>query len=255
MRRAFAVAFGLGMMVLAPAWADDAKKDDVKKPAAKPGDAKSDDAKPAARPAAPRKGDASDQAPVKIKLHPAGEITGKIVDIGASRDSLTIEVTRKIPVANGGAGQNMVNLQLQMQQAARDPNPTNRIQRMADIRRQMLIQQVQGVGLKDDTQKVEIRLVDDFKVRLAQPPVDYDEKGNPKRYTAKELRELKGPGNLPGYPGEFESLRTDQVVRVYLARAKAGKAVNPKEKNLDKDFAGDNKPMAIMVYVVQDAKK
>ena len=32
--------------------------------------------------------------------------------------------------------------------------------------------------------------------------------------SAKELKELKGDSKLPGYPGEFTDLHTDQIVKV-----------------------------------------
>jgi hypothetical protein len=62
-----------------------------------------------------------------------------------------------------------------------------------------------------------------MKVRTLSPPVDYDDKGNVKKYTAKELKKLRGKGNLPGYPADFDSLREGQAVKVYLAKPKAAK--------------------------------
>jgi hypothetical protein len=35
-------------------------------------------------------------------------------------------------------------------------------------------------------------------VRSLQPPVAFDDKGNVKKYTAQELKEMRGDGKLPG---------------------------------------------------------
>ncbi len=54
--------------------------------------------------------------------------------------------------------------------------------------------------------EVEYRLADDCKVRLASLPIEFDLKGRPKVYSAKELKALKGSGKLPGYAGGFGSI-------------------------------------------------
>ena len=60
-----------------------------------------------------------------------------------------------------------------------------------------------GSGWKGGSSKTipigDLPVADDVKVRLPSPPPATDEKGNPKRYTAKELKALKGPGNEWGY--------------------------------------------------------
>src|SRR5262249_19749027 len=55
----------------------------------------------------------------------------------------------------------------------------------------------------------------DMVVRLLNPPVQYDDKGFPKKYTAAELKELKGDNpKLPGYQGDTSDLKTGIQVRV-----------------------------------------
>ena len=64
-------------------------------------------------------------------------------------------------------------------------------------------------------------LTDDVKIRIMVPPPQYDEKGRPKRYTTKELNELKGEDKKsPGFPGSVEDLQANAVVRVDLVRTK-----------------------------------
>jgi len=81
-----------------------------------------------------------------------------------------------------------------------------------------------------------IRLGDGAKIRVAYPPPAFDEKGNPKKYTAAELKELKGTGEdakLPGYVGEFGNLQSDQIVTITLTHKK-GMPLRPKpDDNLD----------------------
>jgi hypothetical protein len=69
--------------------------------------------------------------------------------------------------------------------------------------------------------------IDDVKVRTKNPPVAYDDKGNKKKYTAKELKELKGDSKLPGYSAEFNDLKQNQVVEVSLVRKKSDKGKQP----------------------------
>jgi hypothetical protein len=107
---------------------------------------------------------------------------------------------------------------------------------------------------------VEVRPSDDVKVRILQPPADFDEKGRPKRYTAKELKELKGTDpKLPGYTADFESLKADQIVKLYLATRKEAKgASRPKTRKKGKEedaSEADNKPEVTMVVIIAEPKK
>jgi hypothetical protein len=76
---------------------------------------------------------------------------------------------------------------------------------------------------KFESKDVDVKavLTDDVKIRLMVPPVQYDEKGRPKRYTNKELTDLKGEDKKsPGFPGSVEDLQANAVVRVDLVRTK-----------------------------------
>ena len=93
-----------------------------------------------------------------------------------------------------------------------------------------------------------------MKVRLAQPPEAFDDKGNIKKYTAKELKELKGPDNLPGYTGTLDDVKTNQLVLVSLAASRARAARSPREKDGDKMLDKDT-PLVIRMIVVLGDKK
>jgi hypothetical protein len=103
---------------------------------------------------------------------------------------------------------------------------------------------------------VELQTSDDLKVRLPQPPIEFDAKGNPKKYSVKELKELRGPGNLPGFPGDFDSLKPEQYVKVVLKKVKdPPKVYGKKEKDADKEFPIENKPVVTMVIVLLEPRK
>jgi hypothetical protein len=122
-----------------------------------------------------------------------------------------------------------------------------------------------GLRLAQRTFDVDLQPTDDMKVRMLQPPPDFDEKGRPKRYTAKELKELKGPDpKLPGYSADFDSLKPDQIVKVFLARKKPAKSAprpqpprkKGKEDNADAaDAKVDNRPEVTMVLILIEPRK
>jgi hypothetical protein len=85
-------------------------------------------------------------------------------------------------------------------------------------------------------QDVKVMTIDDVKIRTKNPPVAYDDKGNKKKYTAKELKELKGDSKLPGYSAEFNDLKQNQVVEVSLVRKKSDK--------------GSKQPLAGVILIV-----
>ena len=94
-----------------------------------------------------------------------------------------------------------------------------------------------SLHLQVGRQDVKVMTTDDVKVRTKNPPVQYDDKGNKKKYTAKELKELKGNDpKLPGYTAEFNDLKQNQVVEVSLVRKKGDK--------------GPKQPLANVILIV-----
>jgi hypothetical protein len=110
-----------------------------------------------------------------------------------------------------------------------------------------------GVTAKETTKDVEIAQAEDIKVRTINPPPVYDEKGKPRRHTPKELKELKGEGNLPGYTADLNALKANQTVIVYYSPPKK-KASGKKGEDLDKDALEDSKPRARMVVILAEPK-
>jgi hypothetical protein len=79
------------------------------------------------------------------------------------------------------------------------------------------------------TKPYDIRAHDEAKVRAMTPPVEFDDLGFEKKWTKKELEERKDKTGLPGFPVEFDQLKSGQYVAIYMAKAP------PKDKDKDKD--------------------
>jgi hypothetical protein len=214
MRRILVLASLLALAVVVPLRADD------KKPA--PGKLPAD------------KKEAAD------KMIAAGEITGKLLNVEPNKKSFTVQVPVKVAVPNPGAMQQMVNLQMQM---SLPMPPAQRMQLLM----QMQQQQANLVQIKEELQSVDVDSAEDVKVRVPNPPVEFDEKGKPKAYTKAQLKEMNGDPKLPGYQADFDSLHPDQIVTVTLVKKK--ETPKPK-KGADNDpLEGENKPVASMIII------
>ena len=208
----------------APAFAaDDPKKDPP------PPDAKKDaDAPPA-------------EKPIKV-----GVVSGKLVEVNETAKSVKLEVMIEVQKPNLG--------EMQAVQNCRDPAANRRPRRrdynaVASLQQQILQHKLNSITIEKKTQNMDYTSTDDVKVRLSDPPVAYDDKGNIKKRTAKELTELKGnpkdpDSKLAGYPGAFTDLRTGSYVKVTLVKKKEVPHTGPKPKDADPVVKDDNLPEA-----------
>lgn len=105
---------------------------------------------------------------------------------------------------------------------------------------------------------VELLLKDDVKIRRLNPKEDFDDKGRPKKYTIKELKELKGDDlKTPGYPADFTDLISQSIVNVTLmqkpikpARAGATGLVGVAGKKEDPDIARELRPKISSIVIM-----
>ena len=78
------------------------------------------------------------------------------------------------------------------------------------------------------------------KVRTADPPANFDEKGNVKKYTKAELLKLKGDDpkekKLTGYKADFSEIKMGDYVQVTISMLKGG-PTKPAKKDADKKNA------------------
>jgi hypothetical protein len=190
----------------------------------------------------------------KKKLVAAGKVAGKLTQVEGSQKYLTVQVTTKLAAPNASAQQQMLNLQRQIAEAQLDRNPANRARRLADLQVQMARQQANMVQYKDHHYNVELQAADNMKVRTLSLPVEYDDKGKPRKYTAKELSDLKGSDpKLLGYTAEFDNLRVGQEVEVTVLRPKTTTTAKPKPKDKDRDLvAEEDRLQATLIVILRD---
>jgi hypothetical protein len=88
---------------------------------------------------------------------------------------------------------------------------------------------------------IEFDTADDLKVRRKFAPLQYDDKGKPRKATAAELSELKGPEpKQPGYSADVFDLKPGKIVQLTLWKQKDDSKPAADNKKAD-NKAADNK--------------
>ena len=215
MRHYFTAAVLAAATVL-PAFADDPKKDD----------------KPAA------------DAYVK-----AGAETGKLVEVNESAKSIKVEVTTDVTKPNNNEIRALADCQNQLQQAIarRDRNAA------INLEQQIAQHSAHLQTVEHKTTKMEFAGTDDVQVRRESPPPLYDDKGNLRKPTDKELKDLKGDPKLPGYQAEFTDLKQGDYVKVTLVKKKPTAEEKPKPGDPPPEKT-DNPPLASIIEIVAAPK-
>ncbi len=163
---------------------------------------------------------------------------------GVVKIKATIRYLEPNPQAQANLLRAEQQLMVRQAVALRIRNPIRRQQELIRI-----YQAAQNMGsenlftLKEVQKDLEFETVDETKYRTASPPIAFDDKGDPKKYTTAELKELKGPDHLPGYTSEASALHSGQKVVVTAGRRKLA----PGEKEL-----AEEKPVATMIVIVGD---
>jgi hypothetical protein len=181
------------------------------------------------------------------------QIIGKLKSVNPTDKTFTLEIDVSVLKNGARTAAHLMDQQerilRQEQDILRTTNPILRAQKVQRLAADL--QRAQN-NVKTVTQHKDFDLepTTDAKVRLQDPPVQYDEKGNVKKYTPKELQELKGEPKLTGYAADWDSLKEGQTVKLTLSHKhdKAG------DKNKDnKDAKDDTKPRASLILVIKDA--
>jgi hypothetical protein len=213
------------------------------------------------------KGDKAEKGEKKPRLVHGPVFMGKLKEMDSnSQKNFTVEIQIPVPSPEGQKAllQAQAGWAQRQAQLLRTADPRQRYQQamqlQADIAKET--PRLQAGLVKLQPLDVQLRAADNIRVRTAFPPFDYDEKGRPKVYTRKELKEMKGPENLPGFTAEYEALRAGQMVQVFLVKnqpdpgGKKGKA-RPKAKiNLDDDpeLARERRLEVIMIVILAEPK-
>jgi hypothetical protein len=244
MRRILTVLSALLLaLVVLPALAADDKDKDKKDPAP--------DAKKDAAPDAKKDADKDTKEPPVEKPIKVGTVNGKLVEVNETAKSIKVEITTEYSKPNVGEIQAMRNCEIQLAQ-------TRDYGTILSLRQQMIQHQLHSTTIEKKTSTVEYTSTDDVKVRLMEPPPAFDDKGNIKKRTKKELDELKGDPKdpdfkLPGYPAAFTDLHQGGMVVATLVKKKGvPHHTGPKPKDADPDLAQDNLPMISMIEILPD---
>jgi hypothetical protein len=146
-------------------------------------------------------------------------------------------------------------MQMQQQQAHYMQQQQAAMVRLQQAELRAMQQQMQAIQrmykVVDATKNVDFQSEEAVKVRTMVLPEQFDDKGNIKKYTAAELRQMKGKDvNLPGYESSVEALKPGQVVQVYLgyhrkaAPAKLTTAADNKDAPKDAEKPAPKDPVA-----------
>jgi hypothetical protein len=188
------------------------------------------------------------------------EITGKVVKVNATDKSFTVRLDmaqanpkglNNLVRADNRAAEDQDRILREEQDALRTLNPIQRAQKMQRLAAELQREQARLASRQANAtttvhKDFELESTPDAKVRRQDPPVQYDEKGNVKKYTAEELKELKGPDTkLPGYTADWTDLKDGQTIKITLSVPKKDK------DNKDKDKT-DTRPHASQVLIVKE---
>ncbi|HZY87395.1 MAG TPA: hypothetical protein VFE78_21340 [Gemmataceae bacterium] len=181
----------------------------------------------------------------------SGQFTGLLLTAPGSDRTFTVRVQyqqlqlKPNALRTANNQNNAANRQLQQiarlqQQMARSKNPAQQMAQIQRIAAQMQVGQLRAqnnlYNVVNRTQDIEFMAEESVKVRTMELPEQFDEKGNVKKYTKEELKQLKGKDTkLPGYESAFESLRAGQLVQVTLADHKAKKPTTSPGDAKDKE--------------------
>jgi hypothetical protein len=189
----------------------------------------------------------SDPKEAKEKLLSSGQLVGRVTTVDPDARTLTVQVTLRYFVPNEDAVAQQADLRNQLADALQIEDPAERVQRVQEIRAAMLENAANLLMPEEQQLDVPLTAAEEVQVRTAQPPPAFDDKGNPRKLSAKELKELRGTNpRLPGYKADFADFAEGQIVRVLAARKKLT-AAEVKELRA----AGQEPPLLAAVVVIE----
>ncbi len=204
----------------------------------------------------------SPESPAGDRLVPVGVIAGVVQDT-AGRSTLSLKVTLRFlepnPQAQTRYAERYQQLFARQQSILTERNLGQQQQQLAQLLRDaegLLASQKDLFRVKEVQKDVELPLAEQVKVRSAVPVQAFDDKGNIKRYTAKELKEMRGTERLPGFAADLSDVQPGQTVLVKVAvRKKATvRKTSPKEASAESQRdapppADDNRPLVYLILI------
>src|SRR5205085_6587316 len=175
-----------------------------------------------------------------------GQVGGKAMSVTETSLQLRVEYQHlelkdnlKTNPGNAAALARATRLQQQIAQAQQrlQNARTQRQSQLALQQLQRLVQQAQAQAVQDqltgrnnpykvvtDYKDFNIELSGKVEFRVSNPSflagLQFDDMGNPKKFTMDELKELKGKSNLPGYKAVATDVKPGAKVTVTLAKDK-----------------------------------
>jgi hypothetical protein len=190
-----------------------------------------------------------------------GTVDGVVKEVSARSISLTVITREPDPAAIQRLGQ--LQAQMAQHQATANKNNGFNLQALANDRVQIAQQQVAvNKGIEKKIEK-QFENEETIKVRIAEPPLEFDGKGKRKTLTKDEITKLKG-GNAKawGFPAEFDQVASGQTVKIYLgvkkslyeaAKKKKPAATTKKKKDEPEDF--EDAPTVRVIHIMDLGKK
>ncbi len=183
-------------------------------------------------------------------------LAGKLVDLDAANQTFKVAVTFTIPDPDL---QGMAGAQKAMADASRNRDANG-------VRSASINYAKAEARTRQETRVIEFQAADNLVVRTMIEPIEFDDKGKPRRLTAKEKRDLKGPDpKLKGYTSDFDSLKRDQIVELFVPKppkeaARPKPAPKSKSKAKDKDDEPESteekeRPQVTMIVILADPSK
>jgi hypothetical protein len=186
------------------------------------------------------------------KIESSGVLTGTLLKLDETTKDMTVRVKyMEADPAKVADNTNFYN---------RRVSEISRVRNLGDRQRQVQQLQIDMANrnrnaYRTKTKDYDITADDKLIVRVAQLPAQIDENGKPKKLSKQELKDLKGDPKLPGYKSDFNELRKDQYVQVYLAKKKATTTKDKKEaaKVDENEVPPSNRLKAIMIVIQQES--
>ena len=180
-----------------------------------------------------------DKTATENKLIKAGVIAGELVHIEPGKHTIRVKVTYQYAVINAGALQAYLKAEQDL------ANATNQ-QQVYQAQRSMLQQQANLYTLKSASKEFPVEAAEKCEVRLPAPKQAFDDMGNVKKLTRKELAALRGKDRM--FDGEFSDLTTGQIVQITLVKQRLPRTAKKK------DDLEENKPQASKIAVLRQPR-
>src|SRR5262245_6158218 len=165
----------------------------------------------------------------KEKMLSSGRIPGKLTHVEGSQRYFVLQVKYVLTRPNLGAMQNVANASQNIANARRN----NDLKGVASAQLDLLRNQANMYDVVTIESPMEFMADDHMKIRTMLVPLEYDDKGKPRRLTAKEIKERRGDDpTLPGFDADFDSLRQGQWVEVHIEKQPPPKGKPAKDADL-----------------------